>query len=148
MSNADDGRLAHAFFKGVARVPIEALKFDHNLFAHHHRPKSEKIVRRLRGIFRREGCLRYDSSNWIDALVDSDHLGSVLAQNGLREADLHPDAQKFPLLEFTRVDCLQGVHRVLAASALLNPNDRWWTVKLYSRGTGPARGSDSFLTVR
>ncbi|KAL1629899.1 hypothetical protein SLS56_005169 [Neofusicoccum ribis] len=129
-----DSRLAHAFLKGVAKVPIDALKFDHDLFVQHHRPVSEKIVERLRGIFRREGCLRDDTGNWIDALVDAPHLEYILSKNGLREADLRSDAGRFPLLELNRVDCLQGVHRVLAASKLLNPNDRWWTVRLYSKG--------------
>lgn len=115
-------------------MPIEALKFDHDIFVQHHRPISEKIVERLRSIFRREGCLRDDSGNWINALVDASHLESILSKNGLCEADLRSDAQKLPLLELNRVDCLQGVHRILAASRLLNPNDRWWTVRLYSKG--------------
>lgn len=130
-------RQAHSFFKGVAKVPIDALKFDNELFIQQHRPVSEKIVTSLRDIFRREGCLRYDSSNWIDALVDPDHLQSVLARKGLTEEDLRADAERLEPLELSRVDCLQGLHRILAASDILDPNDRWWIVKLYSRGAVP-----------
>lgn len=117
-------------FLGVARLPINSLSFDHELFKQH-RPVSDKIFDRLRTIFQREGCFRTPSQNWIDALVDPRRLRSALARNGLTQDDLHPEAEKLPLLELGPVDCLQGIHRILPASDFLNQNDRWWTVRLY-----------------
>lgn len=124
-------------FLGVARLPLTTLNFEHELFKRQHRPVSEKIVDRLRAIFRREGCLRSQSQNWIDALVDPRRLRSALARNGLTQDELRPEAEEIPLLDLGPVECLQGVHRILAAADVLNQNDRWWTVRLYCPGECP-----------
>lgn len=124
-------------FLGVARLPIDSLNFEHEVFKKQHRPVSEKVVERLRSIFWREGCLRSESKNWIDALVDPQRFHSVLAQREQSQHDLRLGVKELPLLDLGLVDCLQGVHRILAAGDVLNQNDRWWTVRLYSRGESP-----------
>ncbi|KAH7033932.1 hypothetical protein B0J12DRAFT_766202, partial [Macrophomina phaseolina] len=95
-----------------------------------HRPVSQRIVNRLRQAFEKEGLQRYEPKNWIDALVDPQHLASVLAENGLTE--LGNEVESIPILRMGPINCLQGIHRTLAASGLLHQNDRWWFVRLYS----------------
>lgn len=119
----DDSGLARCF-RGVAKVPIDALNFDHRLFKEQHRPHSEKIVCRLQSIFRREGCLRWEQDNWIEAVVGPGQLEYALAQNGLTAHDIDIDSESYPLLNLQSVDCLQGLHRIRAASDLLDQNDQ------------------------
>lgn len=121
-------------FLGVARLPINNLNFEHEIFKKHHRPVSEKILTRLRSVFQREGFLRSKSKNWIDAVVEPQKLLSALAQCGKTRDDISSEKKDLPILDLGTVDCLQGVHRILAAADGLNPNDQWWTVRLYSRG--------------
>lgn len=120
------------FYRGVVRVPLDNLNFEHPLFQKRHRPVSQRIVNQLRQAFEKEGLRRYEPRNWIDAIIDPQHLASVLAENRL--TDLESEVESIPLIWLSSLNCLQGIHRILAASDFLHQNDRWWTVRLYSNG--------------
>ena len=126
-------------FVGVARVQLRSLNFDHPL-AEPHRDLSKKAVNRLKRIFTIEGCLREQSENYVNAVVDRQHLRSALREANLRESDLIPgDDGRAPALPILKVSCLHGLHRVRAAQKFLDRDDQWWTVRLFSDGEASTR---------
>ena len=120
-------------FLGIARIPLDALDFNHEL-QKVHRVLSDRAVARLENIFEKEGCLRLQDENHISAVVDEDELVWALAVTGLERGNLprHPSGGDIPELGLMHVRCLHGLHRVNAAKRVLDGVDRWWTVRLYS----------------
>lgn len=138
MSSTSDAELAiikGRHYRGIAKVNLQALKFDYPLVREKHRKLSIPNVERLKGIFRRNGCLRLQEKNFINAIIDDSTLqdslsligSSIDAFRGSREGD--------PLLHLSlgSVECLSGLHRVEAAKSVLDDNDQWWVVKFYSK---------------
>ncbi|KAF2834191.1 hypothetical protein M501DRAFT_1021008 [Patellaria atrata CBS 101060] len=101
------------YFRGLARVRLSCLRFNDTPVNIYHRQEDVKKVEILRKTFELEGCRRTDEDNFIVALAS---------------ADLPP------LLPIESLLCLNGLHRVRAAEAFLDANDKWWTVKLYAEG--------------
>ncbi|KAF2650673.1 hypothetical protein K491DRAFT_666825 [Lophiostoma macrostomum CBS 122681] len=139
MSHFDDEELSKikaTCFRGIARIQLTALNFDHPLVQRKHRSVSQKNVRRLRGIFEKVGCLRLQEENFINAIVDDASLDDALTLSGVSRDGLLclREGQELPLLHL-RVDCLSGLHRVEAAKAYLDDNDQWWVVRLFTNGT-------------
>lgn len=120
------------YFRGVARVQLSALNFSRALSSQRHRPLSEKIVTRLVDVLRREGCRRDDEANFVDVVVDDDALQAALAKVGLTDASLQSGSESQPILPLHDLQCLHGLHRIAAARLVLDQNDQWWPVRLYS----------------
>jgi hypothetical protein len=139
MPRSRDDNLAqarHEGYLGIARVNLDALNFQHTLAREKHREVSAPNVLRLEKIFERNGCLRLQEENVIDAIVDQDNLSSALADVGLSNDNLRSLRwpQDAPLVHLEKVKCLSGLHRVQAAHRYLDENDKWWTVRLYRHG--------------
>lgn len=63
-----------AWFRGLARVRLDAINFHHLLVERKHQSISQKNVRRLQQIFEKFGCLRLQEENYINASVDDASL--------------------------------------------------------------------------
>ena len=111
--------------KGYARVSINKLEF------HSARDLDDKNVDRLLGIFRLRGCQRDDPANAVPAVVEDQTLADIslaLSQTGI-------GARTVPLSGTVELQCLHGRHRISAARRFLPASDKWWTVKVFDRGT-------------
>lgn len=121
-------------FRGLARVDLAALNFQH-ASSKEHRDVLEQHVTRLVNIFRTEGCKRTEASRFVKARVDERQLDEALASQNLDLPQRPPqDWTVVPILELPRLDCLNGWHRVVAARQWLDQNDQWWIAELYTSG--------------
>jgi hypothetical protein len=123
-------------FLGIARLSLDSLNFKESL-QKEHREASEKATTQLLNVFRLEGCKRYLEENFIDALVPQDEFsaalqGTTYTLQSFRDASRHYNPTKICTLDLN-VDCINGLHRTKAAKQLLDKNDMWWVVRLYSR---------------
>lgn len=127
------------FFKGFARVPLSALHFDHKLGRKTHRSASTKNVQRLVKLFSKVGCQHGAIEHAISATLGSDSLQEALEDCDLETLpqDVSEGVDVLPLLQVTRLNCLHGLHRVLAAKEVLDGEDQWWIVKIYSNSMSP-----------
>jgi hypothetical protein len=123
-------------FRGLVRVPLCCLQFEHQLFLDKHREECPQNVRRLQKIFEKTGCLRLQDENVVDAVVRDDYLDTALRKTGLTIEDLHKirSPKDAPTVHFESLQCLNGLHRIRAADRFLNENDKWWVVRLFSSG--------------
>lgn len=133
----EEGSLSHQEalrFRGLARVDLAKLNFEYAL-SQGHRNLEQRNVKRLLGIFRTHGCERYESANFVKARVDAGSLDAALTSQGFRLPQQPPDSwQAIPILQVSSIDCLNGLHRVLAARKYLDLNDQWWIARLYTEG--------------
>ena len=121
-------------FRGFARVALGALEFAQAL-SNSHRPLAERNITRLVQIFNIEGCHRADRDNCLKAVVDESVLADALVTHSHSLLDKFPrDWKTIPVLPVQSVQCLNGLHRKLAAERFLAPNDQWWTVELFTTG--------------
>ena len=117
--------------RGTVRVRIDHLTFPNPI-----RCKGDKIIEQLERTFAAEGCL--DEQHGVPAVIDDHILRAALNKTGLKVENLRvisgrqPPKLQFP--ENTKLECLHGQHRVLAAKKYLPPAERWWTVDLYGTG--------------
>lgn len=121
-------------YRGIARISLDSLDFEHTLVQTQHREISLHNVHRIRGIFERNGCLRYEGDNIINAIIADSDLEEALDSANItteiyRSIQWPRDA---PTLDLTRVKCLSGLHRIEAAKSFLDVNDKWWVVRLFS----------------
>jgi Protein of unknown function (DUF3723) len=140
LAQAEDGRREQErrrTYLGTARIWIEALHFRRKGL----REPDERHVEYLKGCFREGGCRPLEKQNHISAVVRPEVLEQVLRASGIEHsALLHNQPQGYAELEFPpglQVECLHGQHRVLAAAAVLEPEDKWWAVDLYRTGKIP-----------
>lgn len=136
-SELEGAVLKQKAYLGLARVDLTAVTFDHHLGGCH-REISDKDIKRLVQIFRIEGCLNLRDDNFLNVIVNKDHLDAALAETRFRGqgyACLTRDANgRIPYLPLLNVSCLHGLHRVRAAERFLDEDDRWWAVRLYADG--------------
>lgn len=125
-------------FCGIARVDLDTLNFE-NASSEGRRETSARNVARLVNIFRIEGCKRSEAGNFVKAKVNQHQLDAALASQNLSLPQQPPeDWRAYPILKLRSVDCLNGLHRLLAARLYLNENDQWWIARLYTEGkAGP-----------
>jgi hypothetical protein len=126
-------------YRGIVKAPLDALDFDHPLVVDKRREISEQNVQRLERIFERNGCLRLQEENVINAVVLDEDLPlllssgvSALTPEQLRQIAWARDA---PALGAGKLKCISGLHRIQAAKRYLDENDKWWPVRLFSAGT-------------
>ena len=117
-------------YRGTARIRLEWLQFHSG----ERRELDRRNVERLKTIFRKD-CRRQDVHNHIQALVEQQHLDVALRISGVERGELlsHPP----PELVFPpgyQLECLHGQHRIQAGKEVLSPEERWWTVELYTSG--------------
>jgi hypothetical protein len=137
---SDDGELAALkarCYRGIVKVPLNTLDFDHPLVLGKRREISEQNVQRLERIFERNGCLRLQEENVVNAVVLDQELPILLSSSAptveqLRQVTWARDA---PALNLGNIRCLSGLHRIEAAKRYLDENDKWWPVRLFSAGT-------------
>jgi hypothetical protein len=140
MDSLTDEQLAKAkvsCYRGIARIPLESLNFQHELVQEKHRDVSHTNIARLVRIFEQNGCLRLQEEHVINAIVRDEDLLIALSQERLEQKEFQnlQWAQDAPLLDLTPVYCLSGLHRVEAARRFLPENDQWWIVRLFSYST-------------
>ncbi|EOA87100.1 uncharacterized protein SETTUDRAFT_31400 [Exserohilum turcica Et28A] len=123
-------------YRGIARLPLDALGFRHSTVLDKHREVSLENVRRLERIYGQVGCLRLQDENVVNAIVEDDHLIAALSTHGISLDDMRNIRwpQEAPTLRLEKVYCLSGMHRIEAARRFLDENDKWWTVRLFSYG--------------
>ena len=139
MSDGSVSHLESLRFRGLARVDLGALNFEH-ASSWGHRETERQNVSRLLGIFRTEGCKRSEAGNFVKAKVNRRQLDAAVASQNLHLPQQPPeDWRTIPILQLPSVDCLNGLHRVLAARQYLSKNDQWWIARLYTEGLAPCR---------
>lgn len=117
-------------FQGFARVKLASLNFSYTLAAKH-RWVSEQKVARLHQIFRKDHCDRYNEKHFVTAFVRHEQLeGIVPDRHGSLRTILPVNWEEVSFLDVESVECLNGVHRILAAKKHLVGNDRWWVVRI------------------
>ena len=139
MSSVDDYTLSvekAKCYRGIAKVKLEALNFDHPLTRKKHRKVSQKNVNRLGKIFSQGGCFRLQQENFVNAVIDDAALETSLSSIGLTEDTFLRlrEGEPLPCLNINNVDCLSGLHRIEAAREFLDDNDQWWVVRFFSKG--------------
>jgi hypothetical protein len=117
-------------FAGTARVAISCLEFIPG------RQIVPNIVTCLVRVFEKVRCRRLDPDNFIPVFITPSDL-----KRALRTSNLPPNALKRPSADGSlcflnvatnqKLTCLHGRHRIQAAIKHLEPNDLWWTVKLF-----------------
>ncbi|KAF1353041.1 hypothetical protein EJ07DRAFT_134654 [Lizonia empirigonia] len=124
------------FYRGIVKVPLDGLDFDHSLVVDKRRELSEQNVLRLVRIFGRKGCLRLQEENVINAVILDKDLPALLSfgpsaftPEKLRQITWARDA---PALSSGKLKCVSGLHRIEAAKRCLDENDKWWPVRLFS----------------
>ena len=125
-------------FRGTARVYISRLSFDNHAGK---RAISEKNINRLHGIFKKEGCLRLDSENYVPVRIEEDILAQALAESRLIGQDLKllpndGEPHFLSLPQHYQLECLHGQHRILAGKEYYagEEEELWWTVKIFLKG--------------
>ena len=120
-------------YQGTARVDLNQI-VPHPTIA---RNIDSKNVRRLCGIFGKDGCRRLSLHNHVTAIVSRQDLHSALRAARVGAHELMTNLEdRHPLLHFStgQVQCLHGQHRLKAGEEFLPRNDQWWTVDLYLDG--------------
>jgi hypothetical protein len=123
-------------YRGIARLPLHALRFEHRIVLDRHRDLSHENVIRLERIYKQVGCSRLQEENVINAVVGDDDLVAALSLHGMSLDDMRNLRwpQDAPALPLKNVQCLSGMHRIEAARRFLNESDKWWIVRLFSYG--------------
>ncbi len=125
-------------YLGVVRIPLSAIAHG-RAWLDNQRTISRHKVTKLKKIFNKEGCRRWDAKNHISALVDDSVFHEALRRSAVDASSIRSNGTgTIPKLELNsgiQVYCLQGRHRIAAATEFLNGDDCWWTVKLFQLGT-------------
>jgi hypothetical protein len=128
-------------FRGTATVRLELLDFvDFDGFDVEESSDNTDNVERLKGIFKDEGCFRFEPENRISAIIDQQSLEDAIqatplvasVETLLSNPKGVPHALRLP--SNYRLKCLQGRSRVQAAKEFLPPDQRSWAVDLYLEG--------------
>lgn len=136
-SHIADDDVPNLHFQGFARVNLTALEFSSAPSARsaEHRPISDKGVDRLLRIFRTEGCKREDENHFITGWVRNEQLEGVASGRDGCLRTVPPIAwEDVPCLDVRPIQCLNGLHRIHAAKKYLNGGDRWWVIRLCTKG--------------
>lgn len=123
-----DDKATH--LKGWARVRISHLIFPDPI-----RQKDKRLIAQLKRNISAEGC--HDEEHPIPAIIDDRILQIALSQAGIQAESLRNPPVNPPKVKFfkdTKLECLEGQHRALAAKQILPSAERWWTIELYGKG--------------
>jgi len=103
-------------------------------------------VRRLKRVFKVQGCLRNDPQNYITAII-SEEVFRRRTRDNARESTTVVPPPKLLLASEEEVACIHGKCTIKAASQILHGRDRWWVVRLYPTGLGESNVSQSSLLL-
>ncbi|KAJ6020194.1 hypothetical protein N7522_000269 [Penicillium canescens] len=121
-------------YLGTVKVNIAEIEFEPPL------PQDLDLdnLERLRGIFRKQGCRRFEVNHFIPAIVSQDAFEAAVLRAQIRSHDLLNSGEQIPTLKFEKgqLKALHGRHRLQVGSELLAPVERWWTVDLYLNHIG------------
>lgn len=121
------------FFYGYAIISLDKLSFEHPL-ARNHRPVSKNNVERILKLFREVGCGNDVAEYAVTASVDAARLEYYLEEQGYGSLpQTIEDSTDVPRLDMP-VECLHGLHRILAAKRFLKGGERWWMARIYRAG--------------
>ncbi|KAF1840100.1 uncharacterized protein K460DRAFT_399124 [Cucurbitaria berberidis CBS 394.84] len=111
--DADFATAKSTCYRGLVRVALHALDFDHRLAVNKHREVAQQNVKRLEKIFERVGCLRLQEDNVVNAVIPDDDLSVALASRGMTLDELRSVQwpQDAPVLDLRNVKCLSGLHQ-------------------------------------
>jgi hypothetical protein len=118
---------------GVARVHISNLQFLPGS-----RDVNPRIVEKLKKIYSKVGCQRYDSDNQVLVLLSSSEMDTLLEFSSLTPASLRaPFNNGTPYLlrlpQDGTIICSSGKQRITAAAEFFtNPDDQWWLIKFFT----------------
>lgn len=117
---------------GIVHVDISSLAFKDDIGL---RELDKNIVDRLTGVFK-AGCSPDIIENHLPAFIEPTELDHLLRNSQLTATDLQASllGRPYPRLNLgqEKLYCLHGRHRLKAAVEALRPEDRWWTIRLYS----------------
>ena len=116
-------------YLGTVKVNFNSLQFIDG------REIDPAIVAKLKRVYTKNECRRYDPENFIQALVSASQLRKALRASGFSQGSLKAPSQdgSFKSLQFPheeKVNCLDGRHRIQAGKEFLPSNDQWWTIVL------------------
>ena len=121
---------------GTVKVDISSLAFKSNIGS---RKIDQAIVNRIERVLS-VACSRIAPENHLPAIINPAELDHVLLASGLTRNDLQTSLLGGPYprlhLERSKLYCLHGKHCLQAAMKVLAPEDRWWTIRLYSLESG------------
>jgi hypothetical protein len=87
------------------------------------------IVEQLKRDYEGEGCIKYEQSSWVPAIIDDTVLQQELQKLGSSVGKFRTTSKdKPPTLKLPRefkIECLYGKQRILAVDEFLGPSDRW-----------------------
>jgi len=122
-----------AKYLGTALVSIAHLTFPHPC-----RQIDRKVVEQLKRDFEGEGCLNEDISNGVPVMIDNEAFYKGLEKLAMNAGDFKAVPKtapvRFQLDHGTRLECLHGQHRILAAKEFLSSVGSWWSADFYSTG--------------
>lgn len=101
-----DSESGGIYFLGYARIPLEALYFDHPLAREEHREVDHKNTTRLLGIFRKTGCKNDLPQHSIAVTVPEESLRDALEEIRLEGLPREVEGVSPPNLNVARVKCL------------------------------------------
>lgn len=117
---------------GIVHVDISSLAFKDDIGL---RELDKALVTRLAQVFK-AGCSPDTAENHIPAYIQPEQLSHILRASQLTAADLQASllGRPYRRLELgqDKLYCLHGRHRLQAALVALEPEDCWWTIRLYS----------------
>jgi hypothetical protein len=117
---------------GIVHVNISSLAFKDDIIL---RPIDKNIVDGLIEVFKKE-CSRDEAENQIPAFIAPGELDRLLQASQLTAIDLQGSLLGRPYQRLNlgqdKLYCLHGQHRLKAAVKVLEPEDCWWTIRLFS----------------
>ena len=118
-------------YKGTARINLDVLYFPWEQLC----KKDKKRIKRLEQCFEKEGCHRLPLLNHVAAIINPSDLDAAMRRSGvtmLTNTDTAYSELVFP--DGFQLQCVKGMHRILAGRKFLAPSDKWWVVDLYLSG--------------
>jgi hypothetical protein len=118
-------------YKGTARINLDVLYFRREQLC----KSDKKHVEELEHCFEKEGCHRLPLRNHVAAIINASALDAAMRRSGvsvLTNTEVPYHELVFP--EGFQLECLNGLHRILAGRKFLSPRDKWWAVDLYLSG--------------
>ena len=117
---------------GIVHVDISSLAFRDDIGS---RELNKATVKRLVRVFNAR-CSPDTIENQIPAYIQPEELSRLLQTSQLTRTALQTSllGRPYPRLDLgqDKLYCLHGRHRLQAAARVLEPEDRWWTIRLYS----------------
>jgi hypothetical protein len=123
-------------YRGTARINLDVLQFRWDLLC----KADKKHVEHLERCFEKEGCHRLPCRNHVAAIINHSSLDAAMRKSGVNvltnidEATANATYSKLVFPDGFQLECLNGLHRILAGRKFLSPKDKWWVVDLYLAG--------------